>query len=171
MRRPAFYFAPAARETDVAAMPPSVTSQPPSESSGPVLFFDGECGLCHRLVRFLLRLDRVGRLRFAPLQGPTAQGYLRAHGLPTVDFDTLVYVPDWSQRDAPAHLFRTAGVIAALRAIGGGTARTLATVIAIFPAVVRDAGYRVIGHWRYRIFGPWRPRPLARPEWAARFLA
>jgi hypothetical protein len=46
----------------------------------PVLLFDGECGLCQRLVRVLLGLDRRGRLRFAPLQGPAAQSYLRQHG-------------------------------------------------------------------------------------------
>ena len=149
-------------------------SQPSSpavrETPGPVLFFDGECGLCNRLVRFLLRLDRSGRLRFAPLQGPTAQAYLRDHGLPTADFDTLIYVPDWERRDRPEHLVRTDGVIAALRAIRGGVANTLALLIAIFPRRVRDFGYGTVGHWRYRVFGPWRPRPLPRPEWAARFL-
>ena len=139
-------------------------------AAGPVLFFDGECGLCNRLVRLLLRLDRRGRLRFAPLQGRTAQDYLQTHGLPTVDFDTLVYVPDWSRRGAPEYLLRTAGVIAALRFVGGGVARTIAALVALFPGVVRDAGYRVVGHWRYRLFGPWRPKPLPRPEWEARFL-
>lgn len=147
-----------------------MTARARHDDPGPVLFFDGECGLCHRLVRFLLRIDREGRLRFAPLQGPTAQAYLRRHGLPTEDFDTLIYVPDWSRREQPEYLFRTNGVIAAHRAIGGALARTLSDVVALFPAKVRDAGYRVIGHWRYRIFGPWRPRPLARPEWAERFF-
>ena len=145
-------------------------SQATRDVAGPVLFFDGECGLCNRLVRFLLRLDRAGRLRFAPLQGPSAQRYLAAHGLPTADFDTLVFVPDWARRDRPEHLVRTTGVIAALRAIGTRTAGMLAGFIAVFPARLRDAGYGVIGHWRYRIFGPWRSRPLARPEWQARFL-
>jgi hypothetical protein len=41
-----------------------------------VLFFDGECGLCNGLVRILIRLDRPGRLHYAPLQGPSAQAYL-----------------------------------------------------------------------------------------------
>lgn len=141
-----------------------------AEAVGPVLFFDGECGLCNRIVRFLLRLDHAGRLHFAPLQGPTAQSYLRRHGLPTQDFETLVFVPDWRHREQPAHLLRTAGVIAALRAVGSPVARIIASVIAVFPAAVRDAGYRVVGHWRYRIFGPWRPRPLPRPEWAVRML-
>src|SRR5687768_10597831 len=141
---------------------------PASERAGPVLFYDGECGLCNRLVRGLLRLDRRGRLRFAPLQGPAAQAYLRMHGLPTEDFETLIYVPDWSQRHRPAHLTRTAGVIAGLRAIGGA-ARVLAAIIAVFPATWRDAAYRAVGRWRYRVFGQWRQRPLPRRAWEARF--
>jgi len=139
-------------------------------AAGPVLLFDGECGLCNRCVRLLLRLDREGRLRFAPLQSPAAQAYLRVQGLPTEDFDSLVFVPDWSRRDGAGFLRRTDGVIAALRAVGG-LARGLAGVLAVFPAAWRDAGYWVVARWRYRIFGAWHPRPLARPEWAARFLA
>ena len=141
----------------------------PQPSPGPVLLFDGECGLCQRIVRILLRLDRAGRLRFAPLQGPRAQDYLRAHGLPTADFETLVYVPDWARRNEPEFLVRTAGVIAALRETGG-LGRVFAAVLRIIPGTWRDAAYRLVGRWRYRVFGAWQPRPLARPEWAARFL-
>ncbi|HUR59481.1 MAG TPA: DCC1-like thiol-disulfide oxidoreductase family protein [Opitutaceae bacterium] len=142
----------------------------PTEHAGPVLFFDGECGLCNRLVRGLVRADRRGRLRFAPLQGPTAQAYLRRHGLPTADFATLVYVPDWSHPGRGGHLVRTAGVIAALRA-AGGIGKFLGALLSVFPAAWRDAAYRIVGHWRYRLFGPWQPRPLARPEWKTRFLS
>lgn len=142
----------------------------PPGDSGPVLFFDGECGLCNRLVRLLLRLDRAGRLRYAPLQGRTAQAYLRAHGLLTADFDTLVFVPEWERRAHPEYRVRTAGVISALRAVGGCAATALAVLLALFPRAVRDAGYRAVGRWRYRLFGPWQPRPLPRSEWGARFL-
>lgn len=140
-----------------------------TDRAGPVLLFDGECGLCHRVVRLLLRLDRRGVLRFAPLQGPSAQDYLRAQGLPTTDFETLVLVPDWSRRESGHHLLRTAGVIAALR-VAGGTGRVLAAMLAVFPAGWRDAAYRLVGRWRYRIFGPWRGRTPDRPDWAGRFL-
>ncbi len=149
---------------------PIAVARPSSTVTRPVLFFDGECGLCNRLVRVLLRLDHAGRLHFAPLQGAAAQAYLRAHGLPTVDFDTLIFVPEWQERERPNYLVRTSAVIAALRVVGGGLARTLAAFIAIFPAPLRDAGYRTVGRWRYRVFGPWQPRPLPRPEWASRFL-
>ncbi len=149
----------------------------PPEPAGPVLLFDGECGLCNRVVRLLLRLDRRGRLRFAPLQGPAAQGFLHAHGLPVEDFSTLVFVPDWARstssgrarREDPEFLLRTDGAIAALRA-GGGAGRWLAAVLAIVPRRLRDAGYKFVARTRYRIFGPWKACPLPRPEWAARFL-
>lgn len=139
----------------------------PGVPAGPVLLFDGECGLCNRCVRLLLRLDREAKLRFAPLQSPAAQAYLRTRGLPTADFDSLVFVADW--RGAVAPLLRTDGVLAALR-LCPGTGRALAAVLGIFPASWRDWGYKLIARWRYRIWGEWRPRPLTRPEWAGRFF-
>lgn len=140
-----------------------------AEPAGPVLLFDGDCGLCNRVVRLLLRLDWRARLRFAPLQGSVAQAFLRAHGLPTADFETLIYVPEWARRGRPEYLLRTDGVIAALRA-AGGAGRPLAAGLALLPAGWRDAGYRAVARWRHQIFGDWRPRPLPRPDWAARFL-
>lgn len=143
---------------------------PPSiDRAGPVLLFDGDCGLCHRVVGMLLRLDRGAAVRFAPLQGPSAQEYLRAYGLSATDFETLVFVPDWSRRERGDHLLRTAGMIAALRAVGG-TGRVLAGILAMFPAGWSDAAYGLVSRCRYRIFGPWRARPLGCSGWAVRFL-
>ena len=42
-----------------------------SDLAGPIVFFDGRCGLCHRWVEFVLPRDPDGRIRFAPQQGPT----------------------------------------------------------------------------------------------------
>ncbi len=147
----------------------SASNPPAGDPPAPVLLFDGECGLCNRIARLLLRLDHAGRLRFAPLQGPSAQAFLSARALPTKDFDSLIFVPDWNRRLTGPVLQRTDGVRAALRSIGGiGSA--LAAALAVFPAPWRDAGYRLIARWRYRLFGEWRPRPLPRPEWAERLL-
>lgn len=139
------------------------------DRAGPVLLFDGECGLCRRVVRLLLRLDRRGVLRFAPLQGPSAQDYLRAQGLPATNFETLVLVPDWSRRETGDHLLRTAGVIAALRA-AGGMGRVLAAGLALFPAGWRDAAYARVSRWRHRIFGAWREPPATAGDGMDRFL-
>ena len=38
------------------------------KGANPIILYDGVCGLCNRLVQFLLTHDREGRLRFAALQ-------------------------------------------------------------------------------------------------------
>jgi predicted DCC family thiol-disulfide oxidoreductase YuxK len=142
---------------------------PAPAAPDPVLLFDGECGLCRRVVHLLLRLDRRGQLRFTPLQGAPAQEFLRIHGLPTEDFSTLVFVPDWAQRNRTDFQVRTDGVIGALRAIGGA-GPAVARGLAFVPRSWRDAGYRLVARGRTRLFGPWRDGPGRRPEWAARIF-
>ena len=137
--------------------------------TGPVLLYDGTCGLCNRSVRFLLRMDKHGRLRFAALQSAPAQEYLKAQGLPVDDFDSLVFVPDWSQPVQGDYLLRTSGVVAALR-VCGGFGGFLGALLGVIPASWRDAGYRIIARWRYRIWGDASTCPLPKPEWTARFF-
>lgn len=134
----------------------------------PVLLFDGECGLCNAVVRFLLREDVEGRMKFAPLQSAPAQAYLRSQGLPTADFDSLVFVPDWNQPEPGAYRLRTAGVLAAADEIGG-IWRVLSWM-RLLPAGLRDGAYKLVARFRYTLFGTYRPTPLPNPDWAQRFL-
>ncbi len=136
-----------------------------------MVLYDGTCGLCNRAVRFLLRIDRRGVLRFSTLQGGPGQAWLRAHGLPAGDFDSLVFVRDWdgagNARDG-GYALRTDAIVAALAACGGA-GRALAW-IRFFPRSWRDGAYRLVARLRYRLFGEWKPRPLPRPEWKDRFI-
>jgi predicted DCC family thiol-disulfide oxidoreductase YuxK len=134
----------------------------------PVLLYDGECGLCNRVVVRLLRSDRRARLKFAPLQSAPAQAYLRAQGLPTEDFDSLVFVPDWSDPRPGTALLRTAGALAAAAEVGG--AWRLVTWLRVLPAWLRDPFYKLVARTRYRLFGEYRGRSLAELGWGDRFL-
>ena len=134
----------------------------------PVLLYDGECGLCNRVVRFLLRRDRAARLKFAALQSRPAQEFLAAQGLPTADFDSLVFVPDWNQPARGAALLRTDGALAALAELGGGW-RTVAKLRGL-PHWFRDPCYKLVARTRYALFGQYRPRALSDPTWTERFL-
>jgi predicted DCC family thiol-disulfide oxidoreductase YuxK len=140
-----------------------------NDARQPVLLYDGECGLCNGIVRFLIREDRRGRMKFAPLQSAPAQAYLRARGLATENFDSLVFVPDWSDPGAAAPRLRTDGALGATDEIGGlwrvvSGARGL-------PRWLRDGAYKLIARSRYRLFGEYRPTPLPEESWAERFLA
>ena len=134
----------------------------------PVLLYDGECGLCNGVVRFLIRHDPEGRLRFAPLQSPLAQGYLRLQGLPADDFGSLVFVPDWNDRGPGRFLLRTAGALACFAELRG--AWRMVSWLRIIPAFLRDPVYRLIARTRYRLFGIYRSKPLPDPAWTQRFL-
>lgn len=133
---------------------------------GPILFFDGECGLCQHLVHRLLALDRRGGLRFAPLQGPTAQAWLRERGLPTKEFQSLIFLPEGLQGRC-GHLRKTDGVIAALHAIGHPR---MARCVRLVPRKLRDLGYRFVAQSRRKIFGAKKTNKPLRREWAERIL-
>jgi predicted DCC family thiol-disulfide oxidoreductase YuxK len=117
----------------------------------------------------MLRHDAAGRIRFAPLQGRAGQDYLRAQGLPTEDFDSLVFVPDWADPARGAFLLRTSGALAAF-ALLDGPWRALSW-LGVVPGFLRDPVYRLVSRTRTMLFGKYRPRPLANPAWAARFLS
>lgn len=141
---------------------------PPTAAPQPVLLFDGECGLCQRIVRLLLRCDTAGRLHYAPLQSPPAQAYLRAEGLPARDFDSLVFVPDWNHPSLGRYRLRTEGALAAAHVVGGPL--RLLGLLRWIPSAWRDAAYRLIARFRFTFFGHHRPTPLNNPDWEKRFL-
>lgn len=139
-----------------------------SSSPQPVLLYDGECGLCNALVRFMLRRDRRRVLLFAPLQGRAGQAFLRSRGLGTEDFDSLVFIEDHTRADT-AFFLRTAGALRALRELGGAW-KKLSSILGVVPACCSDLIYKCIARTRYRLFGQYRPTPLPDPSWAKCFL-
>lgn len=141
---------------------------PPPPAGRPVLLYDGQCGLCNGVVRGLLRSDRAGRLSYAPLQSAPAQDYLRRHGLPTADFDSLVFVPDWDDPAAGKHLLRTDGALAAAAEVGGRW--RLVTWTRVLPVGLRDPFYRLVARLRFSLFGAYCGKSPAESEWSARFL-
>lgn len=134
--------------------------------AGAVLLYDGECGLCNRLVRFLLRRETTGILKFAPLQGRFGQAALGRLGLPQEDFDSLVYLPD---RDGDGYLQKTDGVVAVLAMLPGEWPR-LSRGLALIPQAWRDFGYGLVARSRYALFGEYKPTPLPDPKWADRII-
>jgi predicted DCC family thiol-disulfide oxidoreductase YuxK len=110
------------------------------------VFFDGVCGLCNRTVQFLLRHDRRDRLRFAPLQGPTAARMLPPLGGHPEELNTIYVVTSDGRL-----LERSRAVLFAATALGGGW--TLLGALRVVPRPVADVIYGGVARVRYRIFG------------------
>jgi predicted DCC family thiol-disulfide oxidoreductase YuxK len=135
------------------------------DPTNPVLLYDGVCGLCNRLVQFVLRHDTAGRFRFASLQSDYAARILRRHGLDPQDLDT-VYVVDGTGGRPKA---RSDAVILILHELSGFWS-AVATALRIFPRSFRDCGYGIVARHRYRIFGKYESCPLPDKKYRDRFL-
>jgi predicted DCC family thiol-disulfide oxidoreductase YuxK len=133
-----------------------------------LILYDGVCGLCNRLVRFVLRRDRAGIFIFASLQGRYGRRLLESHGRGTGDLDTFAVVVDHASPrsellvESPAALF-------VLEELGGGW-RLCGRVLRVFPGRLLDLGYDLVARHRYRVFGRHETCPVPRPEERSRFV-
>ncbi len=131
----------------VTELKPTAEQHQPCESSacGEIVFFDGVCGLCNGTVDFLLRHDHQKRLRYASLQGETANKCLPREV--REELNTLVL-----KSDAGQLYFRSAAVVRILLRLGI-TWKFCAALLWLVPWPIRDAGYCFVSRFRYRLFG------------------
>ncbi len=128
------------------------------------LYYDGECGLCHRAVRMTLAEDPTGvTFRYAPLQGPTFAARVEASTRKGLPDSLVVRAPDGRlllRSDAVGHI---------LQALGGAW-RVLGHLLLLLPRWLRDGAYGAIASLRKRIFRkPAGSCPVLPPHLRSRF--
>jgi predicted DCC family thiol-disulfide oxidoreductase YuxK len=134
----------------------------------PILLYDGVCGLCNRLVQFILRRDRPAVFRFASLQSPHAGRILARHGADARDLDT-VYVVVNCDTPEESLLARSDAVVFVLAQLGGMW-RAASFVSKLLPRAARNMAYNSVARRRYRVFGRSETCVLPAPEQRDRFL-
>jgi predicted DCC family thiol-disulfide oxidoreductase YuxK len=116
---------------------------------GPLLLYDGTCGICGATVRFVLRHDRRGTVRFAPLDGPTAAGVVGRHP-ELAGVDSVVWVdPAEPGGGREAVAVRSDAVLRAAGYLGG--AWHAARLARLIPRGLRDRAYDWIAKHRHRL--------------------
>jgi predicted DCC family thiol-disulfide oxidoreductase YuxK len=138
---------------------------PPRQS---LVLYDGVCGVCNRLVSFLLRHDPQDQFRFAPLQSELAQKLLHRYGLNPDDLDTVVVLADFGLPTERA-LTRSEAVLWSIGRLGG--VWKLFAIAKVIPFPLREAAYKFIARRRYAVFGKYAECPLPRPEDRHKFLS
>ena len=134
----------------------------------PIILYDGVCGLCNRLVQFLIKRDKRGALRFASLQSEFAAKVLGRHGIDPSDLDTVHVVINYKQPDERV-LNRSDAILRAWSELGGFW-KTSSAVAQIFPRALRDRVYRFVARNRYQVFGKYETCMLPEPGQRSRFL-
>ena len=132
-----------------------------------VVLYDGVCGLCNRLNRFILKRDIEGRIRFARLQGEFARELLARHGRTSDDLDTVVVVE--AHATEREELFtKSKAVLRILTELPGH--RLWAAFIRFLPTALADFGYDLVARSRYFVFGRHDTCPVPRPDERGRFI-
>ena len=133
-----------------------------------IVLYDGVCGLCNRMVQFVLKLDRNAAFRFASLQSPFAARILTRHGANPTDLDTFYVVVN--DNEAGEKLLSRSYAVAYVLKQVGGIWKLAAVVLDMMPRVLCELAYNAVARNRYRIFGRYDSCPLPSPETRSRFL-
>ena len=116
----------------------------------PIILYDGVCGLCDRLVRFVLKHDQRGFFRFAALQGHFAAKALAHHGKDAAQLEAMCVIA--GEKSRPEELLcKSDAAIFVLRQLNWPW--KAAVLLKIVPRGLRDRAYDWIARRRYRIFG------------------
>ncbi|MGA8491328.1 MAG: DCC1-like thiol-disulfide oxidoreductase family protein [Terriglobales bacterium] len=140
----------------------------PVSAPNPIILYDGVCGLCNRLVQFILKRDRKDRFRFASLQSQFAAEILRRHNASPNDLDTMYVVLNYALSEERI-ASRSDAAVVALRELGGVWA-ALGGALRLVPLWVRNWGYNLVAQNRYRIFGKYDSCPIPSEEDRRKFL-
>jgi predicted DCC family thiol-disulfide oxidoreductase YuxK len=136
--------------------------------SNPIVLYDGVCGLCNRLVQFVLKNDRNDVFRFASLQSKLAEQILVRHRLRSESLETVYVVLDYGFAKERL-LSRLQAVVYVLQQLGGPLAYVSA-ILRVLPAPVQNFLYRLVARNRYRVFGRYETCPLPDGDTRSKFL-
>jgi len=114
-----------------------------------LVLYDGVCGFCDRMVRWLLDRDPGGVFRFAPLQGDAARALRARHPEIPEDFDTVVYVR--ADADGERVFLRSEAIFEICESLGGAWRRV--AWLRVLPRALTDFAYLLFARIRYRVFG------------------
>lgn len=128
-----------------------------------VLFVDGTCIFCNRLVSFILRHDRRGIFHFAHLQGELAATALGRHGL-APDPDVIYAITELNGPEERVWLDGAAGRQIWPRLFWFGA------LLRLVPLWLLNLQYRAFARIRYRLFGQAESCIAPSPAERARFL-
>ncbi|MEE2961352.1 MAG: DCC1-like thiol-disulfide oxidoreductase family protein [Myxococcota bacterium] len=133
-----------------------------TESPRTVVLYDGVCNFCHGTVQFILRWESAPNIYFASLQSDIGRGYLKSHGLPSDQQDTLVLFEDGELYFRSTAALKLTGYLRGPWCLG--------QTFLFLPPFIRDGLYNLIAKNRYRWFGKKGRCELPALEQRDRFL-
>ena len=146
---------------------PSRAQVPRPEDGVHLVLFDGVCGLCNRLVPFLLEHDRHKVFSFAALQSSSGRKVVERSGGDPNALTSFYVLANY--RTEHARMFSRSGAVLFVAGQLGWPWK-IAVLGRILPVTIRDWLYDVVARNRYRMFGRDEQCLTPLPEFRRRFI-
>ncbi len=127
----------------------------------PIILFDGVCNYCNWMVKFAIKHDKNGVLRFASLQSDIGKKIRLKYQIPD-DVDSLVFVDN---NQAFTYAAAAIGITKYFK-----YPAKLLYLFRIFPSFISTPIYKFIAKNRYKWFGKTDECQIPSPEIKNRFL-
>ncbi len=132
-----------------------------------LVLYDGVCGLCSRLLQFVLARDHQRVFNFASLQSPTGRAAIENSG-GNPDELTSFYVVENYRMPRARVIARSHAALFVADALGWPW--KAACVFGVLPTAWLNRAYDLVARNRYRIFGRYDVCLAPRPEYRDRFV-
>jgi predicted DCC family thiol-disulfide oxidoreductase YuxK len=132
-----------------------------------MLLYDGVCALCNGFVRFLLKHDRLLKVRYTPLQSALGGEILARFGILALPDGVTLVTDALTPRE---RLFQRSDAVQAALQLLGNPWRILGKTLGFVPRPLREFGYGIVARLRYHLFGRYAICPLPPPEQRSRIL-
>lgn len=113
------------------------------------MFYDGECGLCDRVVQIVLKADKNKIFLFAPLQGETAAKELKDVAQEVKQADSVILIENYTSADGQLYIYGQAA-FRIMWLLGGWW--KLIGWMSFLPGFLYDWGYWIVAKNRHRFF-------------------
>lgn len=110
-----------------------------------IVFFDGNCGLCARSVRYIRKRDKNKAFDYIPLQATEAEQHIGNNQPQDIDPDTVIFMQNGR------FYYRSEAAIRIMMKLGG--LNRLFSVFLIIPPGIRDYFYDLVARNRHKWFG------------------
>lgn len=127
----------------------------------PIIFYDGDCGICSRFVQRMLKIDKRGEFLFAPIQGETAAKYLSERPADPKEW-SIIMIDEQGTYEASTAVLRI------MKRVGWGFG--LPALGLVVPRPIRDWAYNLVSRNRYRLAKQPIACPLPSPAVRMRML-
>jgi predicted DCC family thiol-disulfide oxidoreductase YuxK len=132
-----------------------------------LILYDGVCALCNGVVRFLLKHDKLQKLRYAPLQSPLGREMLARFGIASPSDGVVLVTDSLTPRE---RLYRRSDAVGGALELLPGRWRLLGRSLMLVPRRLREFAYGIVARMRYRLFGRYTTCPVPPPNLRSRLL-